>query len=139
MQAAAESFPRKTREIQNVILDSTRWNGFKFRGDDIVIDIYGKSGAAWTRRLLANSFPRSRGRFVRERVFSAGGRSIRSSRTGHGGARSTAEPPFPENASPAGRAGFAPQVKYIYIGRDGRDTAWSMWNHHAGFTNRRMR
>ena len=52
MQAAAESFPRKTREIQNVILDSTRWNGFKFRGNDIVIDIYGKSGTAWTPQIV---------------------------------------------------------------------------------------
>lgn len=26
---------------------------------------------------------------------------------------------------------FSPQAKYIYIGRDGRDVLWSMYNHHA--------
>jgi aryl sulfotransferase len=26
---------------------------------------------------------------------------------------------------------FSPKAKYIYIGRDGRDVAWSMYNHHA--------
>jgi len=26
---------------------------------------------------------------------------------------------------------FAEQAKYIYIGRDGRDVVWSMYNHHA--------
>jgi aryl sulfotransferase len=26
---------------------------------------------------------------------------------------------------------FSPEAKYIYIGRDGRDVVWSMYNHHA--------
>ena len=26
---------------------------------------------------------------------------------------------------------FSPKAKYIYIGRDGRDAVWSMYNHHA--------
>jgi aryl sulfotransferase len=27
---------------------------------------------------------------------------------------------------------FSPEARYVYIGRDGRDVAWSMYNHHAG-------
>ena len=26
---------------------------------------------------------------------------------------------------------FSPKAKYIYIGRDGRDVVWSMYNHHS--------
>ena len=26
---------------------------------------------------------------------------------------------------------FSPQAKYLYIGRDGRDVVWSMYNHQA--------
>ena len=26
---------------------------------------------------------------------------------------------------------FSPKAKYLYIGRDGRDVVWSMYNHHA--------
>ena len=26
---------------------------------------------------------------------------------------------------------FSPKAKYVYIGRDGRDVLWSMYNHHA--------
>ena len=26
---------------------------------------------------------------------------------------------------------FSPKAKYIYIGRDGRDVAWSLYNHHV--------
>src|SRR5205823_8797982 len=25
---------------------------------------------------------------------------------------------------------FSPKAKYLYIGRDGRDVAWSLYNHH---------
>ena len=26
---------------------------------------------------------------------------------------------------------FSPRAKYLYIGRDGRDVVWSLYNHHA--------
>jgi aryl sulfotransferase len=29
---------------------------------------------------------------------------------------------------------ISPKAKYIYVVRDGRDVAWSFYNHHAGFT-----
>jgi aryl sulfotransferase len=29
---------------------------------------------------------------------------------------------------------FSPKAKYLYVARDGRDVAWSLYNHHAGFT-----
>jgi len=29
---------------------------------------------------------------------------------------------------------FSPVAKYIYVGRDGRDVVWSLYNHHAAFT-----
>jgi aryl sulfotransferase len=29
---------------------------------------------------------------------------------------------------------YYPQVKYIYVGRDGRDVFMSLWNHHKAFT-----
>src|ERR1041385_8175378 len=30
---------------------------------------------------------------------------------------------------------FSPLAKYLYIVRDGRDVAWSLYNHHAGFAD----
>jgi aryl sulfotransferase len=30
---------------------------------------------------------------------------------------------------------FSPRAKYIFIGRDVRDTVWSLYNHHAGFSD----
>jgi hypothetical protein len=37
MAAAPIAWPQKTREHRNVLMDSTRWNEFPFRDDDIII------------------------------------------------------------------------------------------------------
>ena len=36
--------PVKTREIHNHHMDSTIWNDFAFRPDDIILGTYAKSG-----------------------------------------------------------------------------------------------
>ena len=44
--------PGKTREILNAVLDSTRWNGFEFRDDDIVVGTWSKSGTTLTQQII---------------------------------------------------------------------------------------
>lgn len=43
----ATPLPVKTREMHNHHMDSTIWNDFSFRDDDIVIATYAKSGTTW--------------------------------------------------------------------------------------------
>ena len=45
--------PRKRRELHNHHFDSTVWNDFKFRDDDIVIATYAKSGTTWTQQIVS--------------------------------------------------------------------------------------
>ncbi len=45
--------PQKTREFQDHHFDSTVWNGFEFRVDDIIISTYGKAGTAWVRQIVS--------------------------------------------------------------------------------------
>ncbi len=45
-------WPVKTRELHNHHFDSTIWNDFTFRDDDIIIATYGKSGTTWTQQIL---------------------------------------------------------------------------------------
>jgi hypothetical protein len=54
MGAGAIAWPRKQRELHNHHFDSTIWNDFAFRGDDIVIATYGKSGTPECSRSLAS-------------------------------------------------------------------------------------
>ena len=131
MNANSPIWPRKTREMHNHHFDSTIWNDFDFRTDDIVIGTYAKSGTTWMQQIVG------------QLIF--------------GGAEDVDVPelspwldlrvPPKEEKLPAVKAQthrrflkthlpvdalvFSPRAKYIYIGRDGRDVLWSMYNHHA--------
>ena len=50
---APVAWPQKQRELQNHHFDSTIWNDFAFREDDIVIGTYAKSGTTWTQQIVA--------------------------------------------------------------------------------------
>ena len=55
VEATAEYpvWPKKCRELHNHHFDSTIWNDFRFRDDDIVISTYAKSGTTWTQQIVA--------------------------------------------------------------------------------------
>ena len=46
------AWPKKTRDFHNHHIDSTRWDDFPFRDDDIVIATWGKSGTTWTQQIV---------------------------------------------------------------------------------------
>jgi aryl sulfotransferase len=52
MTTAAIAYPTKTRDLHNHHFDSTIWDEFKFRDDDIIIGTYAKSGATWMQQIL---------------------------------------------------------------------------------------
>ena len=60
--------PQRSRLYQNHHFDSTRWDWFETRPDDIVVGTSYKAGTTWTQAILANllfpdgSFPDDPGR-----------------------------------------------------------------------------
>jgi aryl sulfotransferase len=131
MNALARLWPVKAREIHNHHFDSTIWNDFRFRDDDIVIGTYAKSGTTWTQQIVAQ-------------LLFAGAEDVDVPELSPW--LDLRVPPkevklpvveaqthrrFLKTHLPVDALVFSPKAKYIYIGRDGRDVLWSMWNHHV--------
>jgi aryl sulfotransferase len=129
-----DTWPAKTREVQNPVFDSTRWNGFRHRPDDIVIVTWGKSGTTWMQQIVGQLVcgapdhlgPIGDSPWLDMRIFPLdevlAGLETQTHRR------------FIKTHLPIDALVCSPQVKYIYVGRDARDIVWSAYNHHASFT-----
>ncbi|HJU83839.1 MAG TPA: sulfotransferase domain-containing protein [Holophagaceae bacterium] len=129
------AWPLKTRELQNHHMDSTIWNGFRYRGDDIVIATYGKAGTTWVQQIVAQLVflgdpglsVAALSPWVEFRVAPAGSTLAKLEAQTH---RRILKTHLPVDA-----LAFSPQAKYLYIGRDGRDVLMSWYHHHQSITN----
>ena len=125
------SWPRKTREMHNHHFDSTIWNDLKFRDDDIVISTYAKSGTTWVQQIVSQLiFNGQEGLEVAEMSpwldLRVPPKEVKLPEV-----EAQTHRRFIKTHLPVDALVFSPQAKYIYIGRDGRDVVWSMYNHHA--------
>ncbi len=124
-------WPQKTRELHNHHFDSTIWNDFNFRDDDIVIATYAKSGTTWVQQIVSQLiFSGQEGLPVAEMSpwldLRVPAKEIKLPAVDKQTHRR-----FIKTHLPVDALVFSPRAKYIYIGRDGRDVVWSMYNHHA--------
>ncbi|MCH8976755.1 MAG: sulfotransferase domain-containing protein [Proteobacteria bacterium] len=123
--------PRKTREFQNHHFDSTIWNDFRFRDNDIVIATYAKSGTTWMQQIIAQLlFNGEDGIEVAEMSpwmdLRVPPKEIKLPIV-----EAQTHRRFVKTHLPVDALVFSEKAKYIYIGRDGRDVLWSLYNHHA--------
>lgn len=126
-------WPRKTREFQNHHMDSTIWNRFAFRPDDVIISTYAKSGTTWTQQIvgqiLLGGDPEVRvaelSPWLDMRLPSEAEKFALLEAQTHRR--------FIKTHLPLDAFVFRPELKHIYIARDGRDIAWSMHNHANNF------
>ena len=133
--------PQVTRTYQNHNLDSTRWQQFQPRPDDIVITTSIKSGTTWMQEI------------VRQLIFSGEAAAPERDNTSLWQVSPWLEWPilprdvalgtlaaqphrrFIKSHLPLDGLPYFPQVKYILVGRDARDVAMSLWNHYAEFND----
>jgi aryl sulfotransferase len=124
------AWPVKTREMHNHHMDSTVWNRFKFRPGDIVVATYAKSGTTWTQQIVAQLiFNGAEGIDVPHLSPWVDLRIMPPEAIA--GLEQVPHRRFVKTHLPVDALVFSPQAKYLYIGRDGRDAIWSMYNHHA--------
>lgn len=123
--------PQKTREIHNHHVDSTIWNDFVFRDDDIIIATYGKSGTTWMQQIVAQLlFDGAEEVNVPEMSpwldLRVPAKQVKLAQVAQQSHRR-----FLKTHLPVDALVFSERAKYIYIGRDGRDICWSLYNHHV--------
>jgi len=128
-------WPKKTRDIRTSICDSTRWNWLRYREDDIVVATYAKTGTTWTQQIVGQLIFQGQEGTLFDTSPWVDFRAIPLELV-----LETVEAQkhrrFLKTHLPLDALVFSPKVKYLYIGRDGRDMAWSLYNHHAGFTSK---
>lgn len=133
--SVAPARPTKTREILNYVLDSTRWNGFEFRDDDVVIGTWSKTGTTLTQQIVAQLvFNGEPGVFGQEISPWPDFRSMPKAEVlamAHGQRHRR----LLKTHLPVDALVFSPKAKYIYIGRDARDVFWSWYHHHSMLTD----
>ena len=123
--------PRKTREFHNHHFDSSVWNDFRFRDDDIIISTYAKSGTTWMQQIIGQLL------FGGDPELSVADMSpwvdlrVPPREEKLAALESQTHRRFLKTHLPVDTLVFSPKAKYVYIGRDGRDVVWSMYNHHA--------
>ena len=132
MTTAAIAWPMKTREQQHVIWDSTRWNDFRFRDDDIIIATWSKAGTTWLQQMVAQ--------LVFEGADDVYGQAIspwidfRLTPDASEIAEAQTHRRFMKTHLPLDALVFSPKAKYLYVARDVRDVVFSMFHHQHLFT-----
>lgn len=124
-------WPVKTRELHNHHFDSTIWNDFKFRDDDIVIATYAKSGTTWMQQIVAQLLFKGDPTLEVAEMSPWLDLRVPPKQVKLPQVEAQRHRRIIKTHLPADALVYSPKAKYIYIARDGRDVVWSMYNHHA--------
>ena len=130
----SNSLPTLSHIYQNHHIDSTRWNAFQPRADDIVISTSYKSGTTWMQNIVLELVHHGRAVPLRDEVSPWLERNRRPlDEVLQELEQQTARRVIKSHLALDGIRYF-PQVKYLIVGRDARDVAMSMWNHYSNYT-----
>jgi aryl sulfotransferase len=130
MPGSEIAWPRKTRELQNHHMDSTVWNDFKFRGDDIVVATYAKSGTTWTQQIVSQLLYRGDESVTVGDVSPWIDLRVPPAEVKLAALEAQTNRRVVKTHLPLDALVFSPKAKYLYIGRDGRDVLFSFHHHH---------
>lgn len=117
------------------LLEGSRWLRYRPREGDIVVSTSYKAGTTWVQTIIANlifqdgEFPApisEMSPWLEMRIRDADADLARLEAQRH---RRSIKTHLPLSGMP-----YDPQVKYVIVGRDGRDVFMSMVNHHSNYT-----
>lgn len=125
------AWPVKSREMHSHHFDSTIWNDFPFRDDDIVIATYAKSGTTWMQQIVAQMLFNGDPDMAVAEMSPWMDLRVPPKAVKLPAVEAQAHRRFLKTHLPVDALVYSPKAKYLYIGRDGRDVVWSLYNHHA--------
>src|SRR5215469_5184292 len=131
----AELVRAPTHVVRTPVADSRRWDRFEPRDGDIVIATFAKCGTTWTQRIvdmLVFQSPEVRpfgeiSPWLDSTIFNTIEDDLATLRT-------QTHRRYIKSHLPFGALPVWDTVKYIHVGRDGRDARLSWQNHQEGFT-----
>lgn len=125
------NWPVKTRELHSHHFDSTVWNDFTFRDDDIIIGTYGKSGTTWLQQIVSQLLFADADTLPVAEMSPWVDLRVPPGPVKLAALEAQAHRRFIKTHLPVDALVYKPAAKYIYVVRDGRDVVWSLYNHHA--------
>ena len=125
------NWPAKSRELHNHHFDSTIWNDFNFREDDIIIATYAKAGTTWMQQIIAQLLYDGDPSLEVAEMSTWMDLRVPPKEVKLPLVEAQTHRRFLKTHLPVDALRFSPKAKYLYIGRDGRDVVWSMYNHHV--------
>ena len=125
------AWPVKARELANHHMDSTVWNRFAFRDDDVVIASYAKSGTTWTQQIIGQLIFQGDENVITHALSPWLDLRVPPAAMKLDMLEAQTDRRFVKTHLPVDALVFSPRAKYIYVGRDGRDVLFSFYNHHA--------
>jgi aryl sulfotransferase len=129
--AGATGLPRKTRDIHNHHMDSTIWDEFAFRDDDVIVATYGKSGTTWTQQIVAQLLLGPDPELPVGELSPWVDLRVPPKHVKLPAIEAQTHRRVLKTHLPVDALRFSDRAKYIFVARDGRDVMWSMYNHHA--------
>ena len=110
--------------------DSTIWNDLTFRDDDIVIGTYAKSGTTWVQQIVAQLLFNGADNLETAEMSPWLDLRVPPKEVKLPEVEAQTHRRFLKTHLPVDALVFSDKAKYVYIGRDGRDVVWSLYNHH---------
>lgn len=127
--------PQKIRELEHALLNSNIWNHFKFRDGDIIIATYPKSGTTWMQQIVAQLLFQGQEDLDIANLSPWVELQVIPQEKMLAKLEAQVHRRFLKTHLPLDALVFSPYAKYIYVARDGRDLAWSLYHQQANVTD----
>ena len=127
--------PHKTRELHNHHMDSTIWNDFPFRDDDIIIGTYAKAGTTWTQQIVGQLIYGGDPNLPTEQLTPWLDIRVMPKEVKMEILEGQQNRRFIKTHLPLDALVFNPSCKYLYVTRNLPDIAWSLHAHLRNFTD----